>query len=245
MPKTFKLPDLGEGIHESEVVALHVAVGDHVTEGDIILEVETDKATVEIPSPYTGKVSEILVQIGDVVRVGAEMIRFDDAKDQQIAPSFSDGTKTVVSYANEELLKVPNKTLQQEPIPASPSTRRLARELKVALAQVSPSGPAGLVTAEDVRAFAEKMTSGQSKEDERKSAHVSFTAKPLVADASPLPDFEQYGPVERVPLRSIRRATAKQMTLAWTQIPHVTSQDTIDITELEVFRQKHKNDIAR
>ena len=69
-------------------------------------------------------------------------------------------------------------------------------------------------------------------------------ARPLVVDAPPLPDFEKYGPVERLPLRSIRRSTAKQMTLAWSRIPHVTSQDAIDITELESFRKKHKEGIA-
>ena len=81
MARAFKLPDLGEGIHEGEVLSVRVAVGDKVKEGDIILEVETDKAAVEIPSPYTGVVEEILVKPGDTVKVGQVMLTFSGAEE--------------------------------------------------------------------------------------------------------------------------------------------------------------------
>ena len=80
MSRSFRLPDLGEGVHEGEVLAVHVAVGSQVKEGDVILEVETDKAAVEIPSPYTGQIIEINVQPGELVSVGAVMIVFDDGE---------------------------------------------------------------------------------------------------------------------------------------------------------------------
>ncbi len=251
MPRAFKLPDLGEGIHEGEIVAVHATVGDHIKEGDVILEVETDKATVEIPSPFTGRVIEILVKVGDLIQVGAEMIRFDDETANQTAPSAPPPQReTSVAAPSPPASPQSSKNSATGPVPASPSTRRLARELGVDLAQVPPSGPAGLVTAEDVRAFATK-----NRETERtqktKAAHkpiemeTVYEAKPLMVDAPPLPDFEKYGPVKRIPLRSIRRATAKQMTVAWSQIPHATSQDTVDVTDLENFRQEHKAAVAR
>lgn len=246
MPRAFKLPDLGEGIHEGEVVAVHVAVGDDITEGDVILEVETDKATVEIPSPFTGKVIEIKVIVGDIIQVGEEMIRFD-GEDKT-------GVQTAAPGRMETASPLADKTVPaikaQGPVPASPSTRRLARELKVDLNRVPASGPAGLVTAEDVRAFADGKERPINKEEDQQIRQVSETKPPyeaglLTTDAPPLPDFEKYGPVKRIPLRSIRRATARQMALAWSQIPHVNSQDAIDITDLEIFRKKHTDDVAR
>jgi pyruvate dehydrogenase E2 component (dihydrolipoamide acetyltransferase) len=128
------------------------------------------------------------------------------------------------------------------PVPASPATRRLARELSVDLQQVSPTGPGGVVTADDVRAFAEK---GRDKVGPPAVAEMIPDAQTadMVIPSPSLPDFSRWGPVERVPFRSIRRATAKQMVIAWSQIPHVTSQDQVDVTKLEAFRQKHKADI--
>jgi pyruvate dehydrogenase E2 component (dihydrolipoamide acetyltransferase) len=239
--RSFELPDLGEGIHEGEVLAVLVEVGQEVEEGDIILEVETDKAAVEIPSPYGGRIVEILVQSGDIVNVGDVMMTFSDSED---APAFD--REVPVQQPTAELQDVvPGstrpRTSRMGPVPASPATRRLARELGVDLHLVNPSGPAGLVTAEDVRGFA-----ATSQTAEAASAVVPV-AKPVSPSsdvaAPPLPDFSKWGKVERIPFRSIRRATAKQMSLAWSQIPHVNSQDVVDITRLEAFRQKHKEDL--
>jgi len=243
MAKEFKLPDLGEGIHEGEVLAVRVAVGQAVKEGDIILEVETDKAAVEIPSPYTGTVLEIRVKAGDTVKVGQVLMTFsapgeipaavpEPAAAGPIAPTVSEPA-AVASLTHGS---------RQGPVPASPATRRLARELGVDLAQVTPSGAAGLVTADDVRAFvaAGKAMQAPAAARPQPAAEVpAFTPAP----APELPDFAKWGPVERVPFRSIRRATARQMSLAWSQIPHVNSQDYVDVTRLEVFRRKHQKEI--
>jgi len=238
MSRSFKLPDLGEGIHEGEVLAVPVAVGQEVKEGDIILEVETDKAAVEIPSPFNGRVQEIRVKPGDIVKVGDVMMTFADGDEVQD----SGVEKAAAPTPPDPQAAAPQgPALRPEgPVPASPATRRLARELGVDLHQVSPSGPAGLVTAEDVRAFAKEGPAAAGA-----AAAPAADAVPRVLDIAvpPLPDFTRWGRVERVPFRSVRRATARQMSLAWSQIPHVNSQDVVDITKLEAFRQKHKAEI--
>jgi pyruvate dehydrogenase E2 component (dihydrolipoamide acetyltransferase) len=241
MARSFKLPDLGEGVHEGEVLAVHVSVGQEVKEGDIILEVETDKAAVEIPSPFSGRVSEVLVKPGDTVKVGNVMMIFsngeqaeavDIEKPQKLPAEAAGSEKTAISAGTGERIG---------PVPASPATRRLARELGVDLHQVEPTGPGGRVTADDIRTFAD---AGKKMVAATASAEIVAAEAPRLAVRSPaLPDFAAWGPVERVPFRSIRRATARQMMIAWSQIPHVTSQDQVDITKLEAFRRKHKADI--
>jgi pyruvate dehydrogenase E2 component (dihydrolipoamide acetyltransferase) len=236
MARSFKLPDLGEGIHEGEILAVMVSVGDEVNEDDPILEVETDKATVEIPSPFSGTVKEILVKPGDIVNVGDVLMTFRvgaEPEDVELEEREERPHEPV-----ERAVPEPPPAAEGGPVPASPATRRLARELGVDLRQVVPSGPGGLVTAEDVRTTADQgVKKAEAPEEPEKKPSE---AVPLDIGVKPLPDFTKWGPVERIPLRSVRRATAKQMTLAWSQIPHVSSQDTVDITKLEDFRSRHK-----
>jgi pyruvate dehydrogenase E2 component (dihydrolipoamide acetyltransferase) len=144
--------------------------------------------------------------------------------------------------AREDASSSPPPGVRKGPVPASPATRRLARELAVDLKLVTPTGPAGLVTADDVRAAANADDSAPRDPAMKATEPIALTDAGLVATAS-LPDFSKWGLVERVPFRSIRRATAKQMSLAWSLIPHVNSQDELDVTDLESFRKKHKTDI--
>jgi pyruvate dehydrogenase E2 component (dihydrolipoamide acetyltransferase) len=241
MSRSFKLPDLGEGVHEGEVLAVHVSVGQEVKEGDIILEVETDKAAVEIPSPFSGTVSEIRVKPGDTVKVGDVMMIFGNGEAAESAEVGKKEDLPSVAIETGKVVSSPAAEKGKEPVPASPATRRLARELGVDLHRVTPTGSGGLVTADDVRAFAEtdKDAIEAPAVGEVAQAEVSAVSMP----SPTLPDFTKWGPVERMPFRSIRRATAKQMAIAWSQIPHVTSQDQVDITKLEAFRQKHKAEI--
>ena len=253
MAKEFKLPDLGEGIHEGEILSVRVSKGDKVKEGDIILEVETDKAAVEVPSPYSGVVEEIRVKPGDTVNVGDVMMTFtvgeEPAKPEEPSaeraeekpPKEKPEVKAPEVEEKRPEEKAPGEKPREGPVPASPATRRLARELGVDLKQVKASGPEGLVTAEDVRAHAEgkaKPAEKREEKPEKKPEEKPAEAKPLVVPAPKLPDFSKWGPIERVPLRSVRKATAKQMALAWSQIPHVNNQDVADMSKLEAFRRQ-------
>ena len=241
MSRSFKLPDLGEGVHEGEVLAVHVSVGQEVKEGDIILEVETDKAAVEIPSPFTGTVSEVLVKPGDTVKVGDVMMTFSNGEEAEVVDVQKPEEMPAEAAETEKVVSLTEAGKRKGPVPASPATRRLARELGVDLHRVTPTGSGGLVSADDVRAFAD---TGKEMVEAPAAAEVIPAEAPALTIPSPtLPDFSKWGPVERVPFRSIRRATAKQMVIAWSQIPHVTSQDEVDITKLETFRQKHKAEI--
>jgi pyruvate dehydrogenase E2 component (dihydrolipoamide acetyltransferase) len=271
MARDFKLPDLGEGIHEGEIVQVMVSEGDHVEEDQSILEVETDKAAVEIPSPFAGTVSKIHVEPGQVVHVGDVLISFGEVEGAETAPGappeekgqqpeneaeppparVREGVEKREEQEAEEVAekeKAPAKR-RKGAVPASPATRRLARELGVELARVPGTGPEGLVTSEDVRQFAERGEGAEAEvqappEEKPVPALATVHVSPLRPSAVPvpaLPDFSHWGEVERVPLRSVRRATAKQMALAWSQIPHVNHQDRADITELETFRQRYKD----
>lgn len=243
MAREFRLPDLGEGIHEGEVLAVKVQVGQQVKEDEAILEVETDKAAVEIPSPYSDVVTQINVKAGDIVHVGDVLLVFGDGAGVQEAGSKMQEAPpvTVAPASTKPLAADYNPAL---PVAAAPSTRRLARELGVDLRAVTPTGPGGRVTEADVRAQASgKSVSPVAKtvvEPVPPSQKLEAVPTPV---APPLPDYDQLGLIERLPLRSIRRATARQMALAWAQIPHVSTQDVVDITDLEALRQQFKADV--
>ncbi len=255
MARTFKLPDLGEGIHEGEIIEVLVAVGDEIEEGDDILVVETDKAAVDIPSPYTGEVTGVEVEPGDMVHVGDVIMTFSGGEEE---PEAEEPRREAPEPEAEEVEEAgeaeePEKAERESPperegpVPASPSTRRLARKLGVDLHQVPPSGPTGRVTSEDVRAFAEREEEEEAApappEEAPARAPVELPETIPHGRVPSLPDFTRWGEVERVPLRSVRRSTAKQMARSWSQIPHVNHQDEADITELERFRQRHKGRI--
>jgi pyruvate dehydrogenase E2 component (dihydrolipoamide acetyltransferase) len=260
MAQEFRLPDLGEGIHEGEIVKVLVKLGDEVQEDQPILEVETDKATVEIPSPFTGTVTDVRVKQGDLVHVGDVMLVFGDGAGAQ-APAAEEKAPAPEREAvapKEPLPAVkppapPPAVPQREgPVPASPSTRRLARELGVDLRQVPPSGPGGRVTAQDVRAFAEQPQAVAIEAERAPAAPAERPAappaevsavRPSTIPVPELPDFGRWGEVERLPLRSVRRATAKHMALAWSQIPHVSHHDLADVTELDAFRRRYKDQL--
>lgn len=277
MAHTFELPDPGEGIHEAEVVELHVSEGDQVQESDVLLEVETDKAVVEIPAPFTGRIQEVLVTVGDDVQVGDGVLTWEAEGSEEPEAEPADEEPTDEAGAARE-------PSDDRPVPAAPATRRLARELEVDLRQVEGSGPEGRVTREDVRAAAgeggeeaetapdeapreerpepaeeesagaeeaaaaeaEEAPEAESEEELAAGSEAEEPARPeerpAGAVSAPSPDYgdpEEWGPVERRSLRSVRRTTARRMADAWRRIPHVTHVDHADITELEELRAEH------
>jgi pyruvate dehydrogenase E2 component (dihydrolipoamide acetyltransferase) len=274
MEKEFRLADPGEGIHEAEIVEILISEGDQVEEEQVILVIETDKAAVEVPSPMTGIIKKINVSEGDTVEVGDVLIIFEveaeedegaelEKKETKRAERTSEKKKIEEKEETQEPEKEKDKEKEKEktkkiqaekkPVPAVPSTRRLARELGVDLHEVEPSGPGGRITIEDLKAHAEgkkkkpeeKGEKKISKEEEKEKPSEKKERKKPAPDVFKLPDFSQWGEVERIPLRSVRRATAKRMQLAWSEIPHVTHSDVADITELDNFRRKYKPEIEK
>ncbi len=241
MAREFKLPDLGEGIHEGEIVEIFVKPGDAVKEGDPLLEVETDKAVTAIPSPFTGTVHAVTIKPGDTVRVGDILVVFDGAaEDTTSGEKAVDGQETAAPPVTAAQTSVPPGKRPHPPVPASPATRRLARELGVDLLAVAPTGPEGLVTAEDVRRHANQGPAAVPAA----ATDSAMETIPVPSVSPDLPDFAQWGPIAAEPLRSVRKATARQMALAWSQIPHVANQDEADVTRLEAWRQRYGQSVA-
>lgn len=272
MAKEFKLQDPGEGIHEAEILEIPVAEGDHVEEGDIILNIETDKAAVEVPAPFSGVIEQIRVSQGDRVRVGEVLLTYREedaeedggraekkpqrARKERAEEKDVEAEEERVEAAKEEQKakkeavepKRPARAARAErreegPVPASPATRHLARQLGVDLRAVEGSGPGGRVTQDDVRADEGKRPEKVEEKVERPPERRP--ERPFAPEAPELPDFSRWGETEEVPVRGVRRTTAEHMTLSWSQIPHVTHQDVADISELENFRRQQKEAVAR
>ena len=227
----FKLPDIGEGVVEGEVVQWHVAAGDAVSEDDPIVDVMTDKATVTIPSPVTGVVSSLSGEVGEMVAVGSTLVEFD-----------SDAAATASSepepVAEPEPEAEPAPAAEPKPIPAptptapepaaapaapsgkvlaSPAIRRRAREAGVALSQVRGSGPAGRVRHADLDAY--------------------IAADGAVSGAAPSAYSTKRTDVTEVKVVGLRRKIAEQMVISKSTIPHFSYFEEADVTELEALRQ--------
>ena len=257
MPRQFTLPDLGEGLTEAEIVAVLVREGDVIREDAPLLEVETDKAQVEIPSPIGGRVEKIHVTPGQTVKVGAVLVTFADngaaaapgaarpAASTPSAPSAPTATPSRAPAAQAAPARQPTPAAATAgPVAATPATRRLARELGVDLRAVRGSGPGGRVLDADVQAAAAGPRAAAAAPAEPRAgalvreAAPPGPAKPLATiglEPPPLPRFEQWGPVERVPLSHLRRTIAERMTLSATLVPHVTHFDRADVTDLDAI----------
>lgn len=259
----FKLPDLGEGIHEGEILQWHVGPGDQIDEDAPLVDVETDKAAVTIPSPRAGTVVSVHGEPGQVVEVG-QVIAVINAEGEATAakPPRAEGPSPPLPESGEGdrvATEPPGAQGPSHPVPAAPATRRLARELEVDIDQVPPTGPAGRVTPEDVRAFAEGRGGPAEAEptprpaaEEVQRPEVEPTPRPATEPAlpapgaipyyepEPMPDFERWGPVEREPLRSIRRKIARKMVTSLVVVPHVIHMDEADVTELEALRLRYR-----
>jgi pyruvate dehydrogenase E2 component (dihydrolipoamide acetyltransferase) len=230
MPRTFTLPDLGEGLTEAEIRQVLVREGDVIREDAPLLEVETDKATVEIPSPLSGRVEKVHVRPGQTVRVGEVLVSFADGA--AVTGAADVGRAQPASSATAGSTPARGNG----PVPATPSTRRLARELGVDLRTVQGRGPGGRITDDDVRAVAGTTPTAPAP------AERAAAGKPLAGvgvEPPSLPRFEQWGSVERQPLSHLRRTIAERMTLSARLIPHVTHFDRADITELDALIRRN------
>ncbi len=247
----FKLPDLGEGIREGEILKWHVSEGETIGEDQPLIDIETDKAAVTIPSPAAGVVSKLNGNVGDILNVGDVLAVIGDGKGvvTEVAPSLpaevaepvSEPEPAITAEAVAPAPTVP--VVRTGPVPAAPATRRLARELGIDINLVPPTGPAGRVTSEDVRLFSE----GKTPEAAVPEAGTEFAAGTASAipflDLEPLPDFSRWGEVEIEEFRSIRRKVAHRMVTSMILVPHVAHMDEADVTNLEIFRRKERERI--
>jgi pyruvate dehydrogenase E2 component (dihydrolipoamide acetyltransferase) len=258
MARDFKLPDLGEGLTEAEIVRVLVAEGEEIKEDQAVLLVETEKAQVELPSPFGGRVATVHVQPGERVKVGAVLLSFADAGTggRGAAPAPPAPARAAAPAPAVSAPAVPAAAPAPSlPPAATPATRRLARELGVELARVRGTGPGGRILDVDVRAAAGGGAATAAPAAASPAAVVraaapapatpaapAEAARPLAAPVSlpSLPRFEQWGPVEREPLRGIRRRSAEHLSVAWAAIPHVTQHDQADVTELETMRRRQQ-----
>jgi pyruvate dehydrogenase E2 component (dihydrolipoamide acetyltransferase) len=257
----FILPDLGEGIAEGEILKWYVEEGGQIVEDEPLMDVETDKAAVTIPSPVGGTVVALKGKVGDIVNVGDVAIVIDDGSGEAAAVEDKVADTTFAEPDKVEAAPVPETHAPaampgvRRPVPAAPATRRLARKLKVDINLVTPSGPGGRVTPDDVHRFAESgmtvagatiqptdhVPASKVKDDTafaEFAAHASATIPFL--ELEPLPDFSTDGPVEIEQLRSIRRKVARKMVTSMTLVPHVAHMDEADVTDLEAFRVKER-----
>jgi pyruvate dehydrogenase E2 component (dihydrolipoamide acetyltransferase) len=260
----FTLPELGENITQGDLVRLMISPGSKVSEGQPIMELETDKAVVEVPSSVNGVVKEIRVKEGEKIKVGQVIFTLEGAATSQPQPadyapvehtSGQHGARLAFQAAiraegrTEEEALPPDQPppssannfsmpLQlgkvagvdpRGPVPAAPHVRRLARELGIDIHAVKGSGPGGRISKDDVKADAKALI-------------VRAATAPAPRDArfvaSELPDFSQWGKIERVSMRGVRRKTAEHLWEAWITVPRVTQYDQADITELEQLRAR-------
>lgn len=243
MPREFLLPDLGEGIHEAQIVRVLIKAGDRIAEDQYLMEVETDKAAVEIPSPYAGVITSVHVKEGQTVNVGQVIVTVDDGSTQPTTTTAKSTTTTATTAAAPPPppAAAPATGSNKTSAAAAPAVRKLARELGVDIDRLAGTGPGGRVTKEDVEhASRSAAPTPAAKAPSAAPSAPSAQPKPQVP-AGPLPgiaDADKWGPTRRVPLTQIRKTIATQMARSAYTIPHVTHGDEADITELDRARRE-------
>jgi len=215
MPTEFKLPDVGEGVAEGEIVAWLVEEGDTVTEDQPVAEVETDKAVVEVPSPYNGTVRELHYDEGDVVPVGSVIVTFDVEGEEVEEPDVEPEETEDEAEAEPEAPESGGRTF------APPSVRRLARELDVDLATVSGSGPSGRITEGDVRAAAE----GEAEEAEAEAEEAPKQAVSKVEEESVSAEPQEAAGREKTLAAPATRRVAEELGVDLNDVPAAEERD--------------------
>jgi pyruvate dehydrogenase E2 component (dihydrolipoamide acetyltransferase) len=245
MAVEFKLPELGENIEGGDIVSVLVSEGDAVTEGQSILEIEAGKASMEIPAPVTGTVSQLLVSQGDSVSVGQHVMSFEGdvaaasepaAAPEAVeeAPKEEPSAEEPAPVVEEAPVAAPAPVVEEAPAPApapepvkakavsaAPNVRRLARELGIDIKSVSASAESGRISLDDVKSHARSLLSGGG------GALGTPAGAPGVQ-----------GQIRTEKMNAIRKATAQHMAHCWATIPHVTQHDTADITRLNALRKR-------
>jgi pyruvate dehydrogenase E2 component (dihydrolipoamide acetyltransferase) len=239
--QTVSVPDIGD-FKEVEVIEILVKPGDRVGKEQSLITLESDKATMEIPSPGPGRVQSIKVKVGDKVSKGSAILVLEGTAGKAEAPAAAPQPQAQAPIPQP----VPAAAAAPRPVPrepreetttkphASPSVRKFARELGVDLTQVQGSGPKGRILHSDVQGFVKGALSGKAAPA---AARSGGGALPFNLPAWPEVDFAKFGPIESKPLPRIQKLSGPYLHRNWVSIPHVTQFDEADITELEAFRK--------
>lgn len=295
MAQDFNLPDLGENITGGDVVRVMVAEGDTIQANQPVVEIETDKAVLEVPCPFGGRVTKVHVKKGQKAKVGAPLVSVDangtgaapaakkqetpapaapekakqaakeeesrdtgaagtgkapapaakaadDKKPAPAAPARKAPAARNASPSEDEALKsappappkaAVAKAAREDDVPAGPATRRLARELGVSLVEVAEKFPGERLSEEHVKSYVHGRNAGASGR--------SSGGGEAAVHQPELPDFAQWGAVERVPFSSLQRKTAEHLSIGWRLAPHVTQFDAADVTALEALRKRYRD----
>ena len=225
-----KVPDIGD-FHDIPVIEILVKPGESVKAEQPLMTLESDKASMEVPSPADGVVGELRVKVGDKVSQGTVILTLASQASAAPAPAKQEPAPTPKAAPSPAAAAAPEKLSDFAGVHAGPSVRRLARELGVDLAQISGSGEKGRITKEDLKASLGGVSSGGGK------AGAGLPETPIV-------DFAKFGPVETKPLSRIKKISGPRLHASWVNIPHVTHTDEADVTELEAFR-KSLDDAAK
>lgn len=236
-----RVPDIGNA-KNIDVIEILVKPGDEIKKDDALVTLESDKASMEIPSPEAGIVKEVKLKVGDKVSEGSVILLLEKTatsatKTENKAPAAAEPQAPAPTVAKEEEPKASESKSTATPPPsppsnvetatnvhAGPAVRRLARELGVELALISPSGPKGRIVKEDVQNYV------KSRLAEPSGGGITIANFPEI-------DFAKYGEVTSKPLSRIKKLTGKNLHRSWVTVPHVTQFDMADITELEAFRK--------
>lgn len=249
----FVIPNLGDGVDKADVARVLVKAGDVLVLDQPVLELETDKATVEVPSTIAGTITKVSVKVGEKVKPGQVVLTVDAAAvpaAASVPPQAAKAPAPVPAAAEPALVaerkvvdiaaarpapvpvgpKVAVTSLELAvPVPAAPSVRRYARELGVDIATIEGTGPGGRIGVTDVKAHVRGAMVGGARPAARGAASTGV----------PLPDFTKWGAIETKPMSNIRRKTAEHLSAAWATIPHVTQHDKADVTAIEPFRKAY------
>ncbi|MYB40647.1 MAG: branched-chain alpha-keto acid dehydrogenase subunit E2 [Chloroflexi bacterium] len=264
MATDYLLPDLGEDIEEAEVIAVHVHAGDRVERDQAVIEVETEKANLDVPAPYAGAITAVHVSVGDTIRPGQAIVAIE--AEEGVKPSSPAVSMTPPAASAPPAIEpdaappappaaapAPPPAAAARPpgaatpvlpsdgglVPASPSVRMFAREIGVALGEVAGTGPGGRVSIDDVKAHARLMRSAAAPAEAPEAPRRGAAPAP-----SALPDLSQFGEVERERMSGVRRTTARTLSQSWAQSPHVMLQRKADVTELEAIRRANRERVA-
>jgi pyruvate dehydrogenase E2 component (dihydrolipoamide acetyltransferase) len=241
MAVELRLPDIGEGLTEAEIVRWLVDVGEQVREDQAVVEIQTDKAVTEMPAPANGVVAALGAQVGEVIHVGDVLIVIDDGRESPVVAAASAGrtpagAAATATAAPSSVAAFDGGTRRDGGRPkATPATRGLARRLGVDLSAVTGTGPGGRITDADVEA----ASRGERSHADGNGAPAPAAPR-AVTHAAPAPRAQPQRDDERIPFRGVRRRTAENLTASWQQVPHVSSFTEVDVTDLFEVRTELK-----